>query len=491
MNESIRTKTIGNLGYNTLTRLLTFSLSAGTGIVLARHLSADDYGIVGFATIFIGFLQQFNDLGITSSVIQKENVRDEDLYTAFFLKIILGFLIFVASFGWGALSQKVFNNPAVKAVIIVLAFGPFIDSLGSLPTLILKRQLEFKKLTIPQIGSQIAYTFVAIAAVYLGFRYWSIVFASVAATATSVAIVFTLCPAPFKFQWDKRAASEHLKFGSHLFVAGLMVFVLFNADNFVVGAVRGAAALGFYAIAFNWGSKASGVISDVIHGILLSTFSRVQQDKERLKRGFLTILEYVSFGAVLANMMLLILSKELLILVLGGGTSKWLPALCVLEILCVYGVIRAILDPVGILMVSVGRPSLILKSNSIVTGLQVVSLYPAVRYLGIEGVAAVVTVSYALQFLVYVPVLGREMGIPFSAVLHSLLPAILSGGMLAASGFALDRLIVTSWFSVILKTTVGLGLYVVTYGLITRWRILKDGMEIIGTVLGRPSQSSV
>jgi len=490
MNEPLRAKTSVNLTYNLLSKLFTFSLASVTAIILARNLTPADYGIVGFAMIFIGFLQQFNDLGVTPSIIQKEVVGENDLYTAFTLKALLGLLIFSLSFIWGSISQKVFDNPAVKPVIIVLALGFFTDCLAFLPTTILTRELKFKRLTVPQIGSGIFATGVALAAVYLGFRYWSIVLSNLAAGMASAAIVIALCPVPFKLQWDSKAAKGLLTFGSHLFLAGFMVFVGFNADNFIIGAAEGAATLGFYAVAFNWSTKAPGFITGAIHSILLSTFSRVQQDADRLKRGYLAILEYVSFAAVLANVLLLILSRELLTLVLGCGTGKWLPALLALDILCVYGALRAVLEPVGSMIVAIGRPSLILRSTAIVACLETASLYPALRYFGIEGVALAVTLAYAIQFLIYFPALDRELDLPFARVFRSVLPAVISGCTLAGFGFSLDRFIETSWFSLAIKLALGSCLYLVTYGCITRWRMLKDAREIVAAVLLKPGQSA-
>ncbi len=490
MDQSLKARTVANLGYNTICRLIVFILSSATGIILARHLSSSDYGVVGFAMIFIGFLQQFNDLGITSSIVQKETIQDDELYTAFTLKLILGFLIFSASYAWACLSEKAFDNPAVKWVVVILAAGLFINGLGFLPTTLLTRQLKFKLLTIPQIGSRLVATAVSIAAVYLGFRYWSIVLSNVAANIATVAIVWMLCPLPWKFRWDSRAAKEHLKFGSHLFFAGLMIFVLFNADNFVIGTVNGAAMLGFYTIAFNWSTKATDFIAQAIHNILTSTFSRVQQDTERLKRGYLAILEYVSFAAVLANTLLMILSRELLVLVLGGGTGKWLPALLALEILCVYGVIRAVLEPVGSVIVAVGRPSLVFKSNAIVAALQAACLYPALRYFGIAGVAALVTICYGIQFPVYFPALHRKMDLRFSEVFRSVRAALISGCALAAFGFTLDRFMNITWFSMAVKSFCGCLLYLVTYGCLTKWKIIKDAKEISSSVLLKASQSA-
>ncbi|MGO9531619.1 MAG: lipopolysaccharide biosynthesis protein [Syntrophobacteraceae bacterium] len=491
MNDSLRIKTTVNLSYNLLSKLFTFSLAAATAIVFARKLSPNDYGIVGFAMIFIDFLGQFSDMGITCSIIQKESVEERDLYTAFTLKILFALILFFLSFIWGSVSQRVFDNPAVRAVIIVLAAGFPIGCLGFLPTTALSRELKFKRLTVPQIGSQVAATAVALAAIYTGFRYWSIVFSSLASGIAFAAIVYALRPVPFKLKWDSKAANEQLKFGAHIFLSGFMSFLVVNADNFITGSVAGAAVLGFYAVAFNWTTKAPGLIVGAIGPTLLSTFSRVQQETERLKRGYLTILEYVSFAAILANVLLLVLSREMLTLVLGGGTGKWLPALAALKILCVYGALRAILEPVGSMIIAIGRPALMFRSTFTVAALEIACLYPALRYFGIEGVALVVTFSYAVQFLIYFPALRREIGLRYSTVFRSVRPALLCGGVLAAFGFALDRFIETSWFSLAVKLTLGCSLYLVTYGCITKWRMAKDAREIIGAVLLKASRSSI
>ena len=490
MYESLKHKTVTNISYNFLSRLLVFGLSSVASIILARHLSAADYGIVGFAIIFVGFLQQFNDLGVTPSIIRKERVEEKDLRTAFTLKILLSLLIFSISFAWGAVSQRIFDDPAVKSVVVVLALNLLISSLGFLPNTILTRELKFKRLTIPQVCSQAVATAFAIITVYLGFRYWSIVYSSLAGSIMYVLIVYMLCPVKPKLGWDPLSAKEHLKFGSHLFFSGLMVFALFNADNFVIGAVGGAATLGIYEIAFNWSTKATCIIGDAIHSVLLSTFSRVQQDTERLKTGYLAALEYVSFGAVLANILIMILSRELLVLVLGGGTGKWLPAMSSLDILCIYGAERAILEPVGKMIVAIGMPALLLKSNSIVAFIQLAFLYPALKYFGIEGVAVLVTASYALQFLIYFPALYKQIGLRFSDVFRSVHPALLSGSALACFGFAINRFMGISWLSILIKLVVGCGLYLIVYGVTTRWKILKQAMEIVGPSLSRSTRTS-
>lgn len=48
------------------------------GIVIARHLTPADYGIVGMLAIFMAISGVLLDSGIESALVQKQNRTDED-----------------------------------------------------------------------------------------------------------------------------------------------------------------------------------------------------------------------------------------------------------------------------------------------------------------------------------------------------------------------------------------------------------------------------
>lgn len=98
MNASLKLITFKNISYNAFSRIVTFVFQVPANIILARQLTSDDYGIIGFAMVFINFLIRFNDLGIRSAVIQKTDLSEKGLYTGFTIKVILGLLIFATAF---------------------------------------------------------------------------------------------------------------------------------------------------------------------------------------------------------------------------------------------------------------------------------------------------------------------------------------------------------------------------------------------------------
>ena len=479
MDRDFKLKTISGIAYNSAGKIIALLLRIVASVVLARGLTASDYGVVGFAMVIIGFLSRFNDLGIGSAVIQQLELDEKGLYTAFSLKLILGISIAALCIILAPYSRHFFNHPDIGSVIQVLATIFVISSFSFLPEVLLTRQLEFKKLGAANVISVMARSIVAIVLVFAGFKYWSIVLAEIGGTLAQVIILNCFCHKRVRFRFDRARAHEFLSFGGKLFGSGLIVFLMFNADNFVIGAAAGAAALGYYALAFNWGSFCCGVLSEGVHSVLLPAFSRTQKDRAFLKNSYLKVLEYVSMFAVLANVILLVNAGELLVYVFGRGTDKWLPALSALQILSVYGIVRMILEPVGNIALALGKPGILFKANALAGVLEIGCLYFALKLWGINGVAVLVTATYAIQYFIYIPFLKNELGITLSEIFAVTKPSLLSGLVIAASALALGAVTGFSIASMVLKVLYCLAGYLALYGVLTGWKSYKEVRAVL------------
>lgn len=483
MPENLKAKTVVNIGYTGVARVLTFAVSAAASIILAQNLSPIDYGIVGFATIFIGFLSQFSDLGIGSAVIQKANLDEKGLYTGFTIRLILGTIIFALAIVLSPLAKIFFDNNAVVVVIQVLAINFLLTSFVFLPTSLLQRDLNYRKLSISNICSSVVSSIVAIILALVGYKYWSIVIGNLSSGLANILIVNLLKPVTIRFRLDRRIASEFIHFGGNLFLVGFLVYAVFNMDNFIIGTVKGAGQLGYYAIAFSWGSMVCGILYSIIHSVLFPTFSTFQDDKERLKRNYLRILEYVIFIGVLANVTLFLVAPEFLFFILGRGNDKWLPALAAFKILCIYGIFRAFLEPVANVFLALGKPNVLVKSNAITGIIELGLLYPAIVYLGIEGAAIVVTIVYALNYLICFPFLKRELNINYGEVWAVAKPTIISACAAMLSIYTYSKILRrNSIFFLFEETFLCILFFTISYGIITKWRLIKETRSIIRNI---------
>jgi lipopolysaccharide exporter len=484
VEADLKTKTVKNIGFNAFANVAKFLLSAVASIILAQRLSPSDYGVVGFAMIFITFLARFSDLGITDAVIQRNQLDERGLYTGYTTKFILGIAVFSIVFLLSPLAKVFFDNSAIENVIKVLSFSFIISTFGFLPTCMLTRELNYKRLIIPQLVSAALNSGLSIILALSGFNYWSIVLANIAGAVGSVFAANLIHPIKIRFKFDKKIFREFLSFGGNLFLSGLVIYLLFNADNFVIGTLIGSIGLGLYAIAFNWGSMISGRLYEVVHSVLFPTFSRIQNDTNKLKESYLKVLEYVTFIGVIANLTLFLCAKEFLYFVLGHSTDKWMPALTTFKIMLVYGIIRAFLEPIANVLMALGKSKLLLKANMIAGAIELSLLYPVAKYFGIEGVAILVTIAYSVQYFVYFPFLKKEIALDYSALWTFVKPTLISITVLTTLVFASEGLgsMGVSLFSFVQKLLLCIVGYALIYSSITKWKLVKESLAMINSL---------
>lgn len=483
MEKELRIKAISGILYNSFAKVVTYLLRIGANVILAQNLGANDYGVVGFAMIIVAFLSRFNDLGLGSAVVQKTEVDQGSLYTAFSIKFILGTLICIFCIILAPAAKHFFDHPEIDLVIRVLAIILFISSFSFLPEAVLTRELQYKKIALANILSILTRSMIAIALVLMGFKYWSLVWAEVGA-----ALVQTLALRYFRrtkivFRLEVKTAVRFISFGGRVFLAGLATFLIFNADNFIIGTFGGLTLLGFYALAFNWASAMCGVLSDTIGSVLFPTLSKMQKDREGIKRAYIKVLEYTGFVGIIGNVTLTVNAKEIFVFVLGRGTDKWIPAVTAFEVLCFYGMIRIVLEPVGNVLLALGKPGILLRANLLAGTLEVSLLYFALRYGGINGVAILVTATYAIQYIIYFPFLKRELGITWSEIAAVIKPALICGFAVMVSAYVIGSEMEFSIASMVAKAVYCVGGYLILYGVLTQWRIFKEARAIFDSRL--------
>ncbi len=372
-----------------------------------------------------------------------------------------------------------FDNEAVVPVLQVLAFTFVLNTFSFLPNILLTRDLDYKKISYSNICSALVNSIVAVILALTGFKYWSLVFASICMTLAGVLMMNIFRPVRYRFAYDAVAAKNFIKYGGNLFLAGFTVFLIFNADNFIIGAVKGAESLGYYSVAFTWSTMVCGMMTSMVLGVLFPTFSKIQGDKARLKSAYLKILTYVSFAGLLINITLLVVSADFLVVVLGRNTDKWVPALTALRILCIYGIVRLLLEPVGSIMMALNRTDILFKANILAAVIELGCLYPTLTFFGIEGVAVLVTVAYLAQYVIYYRSLKFELQIgvhELGACVGPALLAILPLGLFYLAGEAGFGGSMTIFISKLIGCA---GIYLITYGWVTKWGLYKDMRSLI------------
>jgi PST family polysaccharide transporter/lipopolysaccharide exporter len=281
----------------------------------------------------------------------------------------------------------------------------------------------------------------------------------------------------FAMNWE--IARDLLKYGSSVLLAGLVSFAVYNFDNLVVGSVGGSSQLGYYGLAFNWGSMVCSIMSAVVLSVLFPTFSRMQEDKGKMKQAYLDVLQYTAIFSVLWNLTLFCVADRFLIHVLGKGTDKWLPALDALRIFCIYGVVRSLIEPTNTLLMASGNARLVLKSGALVALIELLFIYPAIRFGSITVVSIVVLISFVSQLFLLRKYIVNAYGVTFKDIAKIMVPAV---GVAVAVGslyFLGNGAVVNSLTGLLIAVTAVCSLYLVVYGWFTHWRHYSRILKLV------------
>lgn len=445
-----------------------------TSTILARNLRPEDFGVVGIALIVIGFLERFSDMGVSVALVQRPSVGEKVLETAQTLNLILAVLLFGCALIAAPFAVRLFHVPAAAGVISALSLSYLFSTIGFLPGWLLQREMRFGRQRTPLVVASVVRGCVSVGLALAGAKYWSLVLGNLASFATNGALLRVVRPVGAKWRIHPDIARDLLRFGLPFWFSALLMFVVFNIDNFFVGSVLGATALGYYTIAWTWSTYVCTTLYQTVHSVLFSRFSRIQQDRQYLAEMYHRSLRVLMFAAVLVNSTLYAVADGFLVTVLGKGSDRWLPCLVCLQILCVYGALRATMEPIGNVIMAVGKSKLLLKANAIPAILEITLLPLVTPKFGLEGVAYLVCVAYVTQWLVYGRFLKRELGVGLRSFLGLALPVLAAAVSAVVTARAIHIGNSVSWSSMLVRAVVVCLVFTAVHELLTRGTILSE-----------------
>jgi O-antigen/teichoic acid export membrane protein len=480
-----KAETFRNIIYTSLNKGISVCCVTLTSMVVARNLTPSDYGVVGFAVMIIGFLSNFSDMGVLKAVVRRPVLPPRSLQTAFTLKIMLSSVAFIVALLIAPFARYFFDHPAISSVTRILALNFLLSAIGFLSLVTLTREMNYRALVIPGMVSAVVQCILAVALVLHGWSYWAVIIANLGSTvAGGVAMQLTrTVPVRFHFEWCD--AQEYLRFGMPLLGTGILVFLVLNLDNFLVGSEMGSIKLGYYALAFTWGSFISGLLNDTVNNVLLPTFSTIQDNSVAMRRWYLKTIELAALIAAIVNTALIANAPLFLITFLGKGSDKWLPATSALRILCVYGVVQAMTVPIGICIMVRGHTKVLLRAGALAGVLELLLLLLALQSNSIELIAVVVLISYSAQAFIYLPYLRREFSISVGDLAAKLWPVVpaMAAGCLVTS--LLPFTFGGAFFTLVLRGLFSASVVALTHGAFSRFRCFHEARGMIAQNFAR------
>lgn len=326
-------------------------LSWCSTLVVARVLVPSDYGILGMATVFLGFVYLINEFGIGAAIIQLRDLDDEQIAQTAGFSICLGFALFGLAWLAAPLAAKFFNEPGVRWVIVVLASGFIIRALQVVPQSLLSRELEYRRLAFVESTEGLCAAAATLTFALLGFGYWALVIGSV--TGSVVASGLMLHARRHRISVPRVArVLPVLKFGRHIVTSRIAWYVYSNSDFAIVGRVLGKTALGGYAFALTIATLPLDRIAALLGRVTPGVFSAVQNDRAELRRYVRGLTEGLALVTFPVAAGLALVSTELVSVVLG---ERWMAAAGPLRLVAIAAALRCLTPILSQVLVACGE----------------------------------------------------------------------------------------------------------------------------------------
>jgi len=365
-------------------------------IVLARLLAPEDFGLFGLALFAMSALEAFSQTGIQAALIQKKENIEGYLDTAWTMQAIRGAILALILFIIAPYVSIFFGQP-VTLILRALGVSVLINGFANIGIIYFPKELEFHKQFIYMISGTIADLGASITTAVLLRNAWALVFGLLARNVVQLTVSYAIHGYRPRLRLKKQQVQEFFDFGRWVLGSSVVIFLLHQGDDILVARILGAAALGFYQMAFRISNTPATEISHVISQVTFPGYSKLQDNVAKLKRFYYITLQFVASLSIPMAGGILVLAREFTQLFLG---NQWLPMVPAMQILSVFGATRAINSTMGPLFQGSGKPAILTKISTYQLILMTIIIYPLISQWGIVGAGVATTIANLLS-LVY------------------------------------------------------------------------------------------
>jgi PST family polysaccharide transporter len=224
-------------------------------------------------------------------------------------------------------------------------------------------------------------------AAFSGLGVWSLVIQNLAGVTTGTLVLWRVTDFRPRFTFSYSHCRDLLGFGSNVVGFRLLIYFTRWADELLIGAFLGPAALGFYTVGNRMLRMLIQVTSSLIDRVSFPLYSKLQDKPARLKAAFYKSTSYASLIAFPVFLATAVLAPQVVELFFG---PKWADSVPVMQILAFFGLIQVLTYLNGTTIKALGKPGWLVFIVGITAALKVSGFLIAVQY-GLIAVAVAAT----------------------------------------------------------------------------------------------------
>lgn len=423
----IGSKTKSSLYWNVALKIVYELFRFATAIIIARILEPKDFGIVSIATMVIYYANSFTNFGFNQALVQRKDITDKQINSVFTFDLMVSVTMGLLALLSADAISRFFNSPESADVIRTLSLVFIITTLHDLPYILLRREIEFKVISIVDMLREMGMSILTLVLAYYGFSYWSIVWGHLIPLFLAAIYLLYKVKFPLKLSFRYASLRELFDFSIWSFIQMQIYFLSSRIDRIIIGKFLDTTMLGLYEKAKSLSQMPSESLGDKINTVLFSSFSRAQDKREEITRLFnkgLVVLTAINFPIYFG---LYEIADHFVLVLLG---DKWGGMIDAFKIMAIAGLFASVNGLVSALAVGAGQ----YRSYTIRFGIStfiffILGMFAVEK--GIEAVAVAFVLYSITLFIISYSLLKKAFHFSWQAVAVNVLPALVSSLIMA------------------------------------------------------------
>lgn len=382
---SLKTKTARSLKWNIIDKVSTQVLYAITGIVLARELSQEDFGLVGAVLIFQAFASLLVDSGFSFTLLQRRRPSRLDYSTVLWFNLGVAAVLYVGVWFAAPLIADIFQGdrrliPLTRAMFVALP----LNAAAIVQANRLMKAMDVRMIAASNSLGLAVGGATGIALAISGFGAWAIVAQTIAIAAVKSLVLWTSSRwRPLaRFSWTSLRSFFGL--GSKMMLSSFLNTVFQNLYSFFIGNRVNLTALGYYSQSEKWSRMGTASLSQVLTSSFVPALSAVQNDPDRYRRLASKMTRFTAYLLFPAMLWLATVAKPLFHTLFG---TKWDASVYLFQLLLFRGIFVVLNSLASNFLLGLGHGSDIVRQEILRDVLAVVALAVTFPYMTLSTAA--------------------------------------------------------------------------------------------------------
>lgn len=432
-----RKRVVSSVSWQMLNKVCSFGMNFIIQIILARMIIPEDFGNLAILNAVIGMANIFVESGVSVALIRKKDLDGADIFTTqvismftalFFCVVLVAFSIPIANY---------YQYPDLAKPLCMISIVLIFNSLNSVFSSLLTREMEFKKLFVRTVLVLPVSGFVGSFLAYKGYGIWALVIYQICTSGLNSIVFVAYLKNRLVPKFSLKKAKEIYSFGIKILLSGIVNGIYDSIRTLIIGGKYSKGELAYYDRAYTYSRYSVQIVNTTITSVALPLFSKQQDTLVELKNSARRIVGFSAFVMFPVLVGLASISRPFIMLLL---TEKWEPCIPFFIIFCFLRMPGVITEIDMQMFYSIGRSDIALKYSVLSLLLNICTLYFVFPY-GVIAISINMLVIEIITSIVIMITSSYVTGYSVKEKINDLFRPILNSLLMLLFEWALIRFI--------------------------------------------------